>query len=86
MRELGQQERRLELRQAVVGGQGIVQVARLAGPTTDAVQQPGPLRQRIVVGQDDAPFAAGERLLSWNEKEPNVPMAPTRVPRQALPA
>ena len=39
-----------------------MQVARLAGPATDAVQQPGPLRQRIVIRQDDAPFAAGERF------------------------
>ena len=59
MFELGQQERRLQLRQAVVGGQGIVQVARLVRATADAVEQAGPLRQRVVVGQDDAPFARG---------------------------
>ena len=39
-----------------------MEVPGLVGPATDAVQQSGSLRQRFVVGEDDAPLARGQRL------------------------
>ena len=44
-----------------------MQVARLVGAATDAVQQPGPLRQRIVIRQDDAPSPPESALLLERE-------------------
>ena len=57
--QLHHQERRLQLRQAIVGSKRVVQVTRPVCSAANAVQQPRSLRQLVVVGQDDAPLTRG---------------------------